>query len=87
MLPYYQKGVSKMSPEEIRRMIGRNIMNLRSEYGISRKSLAKLIKIPVNQLRRVESGDVNAKLFDVHLKRIGMVFGITVDQLYDGIPD
>lgn len=75
-----------MNPEEFRKQIGQYILHLRREYGISRKALAKLIRIPVDRLRRVEEGDVKAKLYDFHLKRLGAVFGVAVDELYDGIP-
>ena len=74
-----------MTPEEIRKIIGQNIRNLRREYGLSRKSLAKLINVPVERLRRVEEGDANAKLFDFHLKRLARVFGVTVDCLYESV--
>ena len=73
-----------MTSEEMRRIIGHNIQSLRREYGLSRKSLAKLINIPVNRLRRVEEGDAKAKLYDFHLCRLARVFDIAVDCLCDG---
>ena len=74
-----------MTKKEMRKIIGENIRNLRMEYGLSRKSLAKLIGIPVNRLRRVEEGDPDAKLFDFHLRRLARVFDIPVDDIYEGI--
>ena len=72
-----------MNKEEIRRRIGCNIVTLRQYYGISRRSLAMLIKMPENRLCRIEAGDSQAKLYDFHVKRIARVFGITVDELFD----
>ena len=72
-----------MTPEEIRKIIGQNIVSLRREYGISRKALAKLINVPVNRLKRVEEGDVHAKLYDFHIKRLSRVFGITADAIFE----
>ena len=71
-----------MNKEELRRTIGRNIVALRKEYGISRASLAKLIRIPVGRLRRVEQGDINAALYDFHVKRIARVFDVSADSLF-----
>lgn len=72
-----------MDPEEFCTRIGRNILYLRSYYGMSRKTLAKLIKIPVGRLRRVESGDTFARMYDFHLRRIARVFDITIDALLE----
>lgn len=71
-----------MTPKEIRETIGQNILQLRKNYGISRKALARLIHIPENRLRRIETGDLNAKLYDFHLKRIARIFDISVDLLF-----
>ena len=71
-----------MNAEETRRRVGANILTLRKCYGLSRKSLALLIKMPVNRLRRIETGDLSAKLYDFHLSRIARVFGIPVDELF-----
>ena len=67
--------------QEIRKTIANNILQLRKEYGISRKALAKLVHIPEGRLRRLEKGDTDAKLYDFHIKRLGEVFGIPVDML------
>ena len=72
-----------MNPEEIRKRIGKNILYLRTHYGISRTSLAKLIHISVRRLRRIEDGDPSAKLYDFHLKRIARVFDVTIESLFE----
>ena len=72
-----------MNEEELCRRIGDNIVFLRKHYGLSRKSLAKLINIPVGRLRRVEEGDCDIRLYDFHLKRLARVFDVTVDSLVD----
>jgi len=72
-----------MHIEKIKIRLGDNIQCLRKEYGISRKALAKLIQIPEQMLRRVENGDVKAKLYDFHLKRLGEVFNVRVDALFE----
>jgi len=72
-----------MNLEEIRKQIGQNILHLRKECGISRKARAKLVHIPEGRLRRVENGDVGVKLYDFHLKRLGEVFDICVDDLFE----
>ncbi len=72
-----------MNIEEIKKRMGENILRLRKEYGISRKALAKLVHIPEGRLRRVEKGEPDAKLYDFHLKRLGEVFGIRVDTLFE----
>ena len=76
-----------MTPEEIRRTIGQNIVRLRREYGLSRKSLAKLAGIPLSRLRRVEQEDAHARLYDFHLKRLSEVFHISVENLYEDAAD
>ena len=76
-----------MTPEEIRSIIAQNIVRLRNEYGLSRKSLAKLAGIPVSRLRRVEQGDVRVRLYDFHLKRLSEVFNIRVENLYEDAAD
>jgi len=74
-----------MNPEEIRKTVGQKILYLRKEYGISRKALARLICMPERRLGRVENGDANAKLYDFHLKRLGEVFDVRVDVLFERI--
>lgn len=61
-----------------------NIRALRANYGISRKALAKLIRIPVGRLRRVENSDLTARLYDYHLLRIARVFDISIETLVYG---
>jgi len=39
--------------------------------------------VPVNRLKRVEEGDVHAKLYDFHLKRLSRVFGIPADAIFE----
>ena len=73
-----------MNTENIRKAMGQNILHLRREYGLSRRALAKLTRIPEGRLRRVENGDLSAKLYDFHLKRLGAVFGVTIDALTEG---
>ena len=70
-----------MNVEEIHRQIGENIRLLRTYYGMSRKTPAMLIKMPVNRLRRVEAGDPTAKIYDFHLHRVARVFDVTIDAL------
>ena len=72
-----------MNVEEYRMRLGKNILSLRKHYGISRKSLAMLIKMPVTRLRRIEMGDPLAKMYDFHVKRVARVFGISTDELLD----
>ena len=72
-----------MDTENMRITMGHNIIALREQYAISRKSLAMLIKIPVNRLRRIECGDPGAKLYDFHLRRIARVFDVTIDDLFE----
>ena len=71
-----------MTTQEIRARIGTNILYLQGQYGLSRRSLAKLIKIPESRLRRIEAGDPSAKLYDFHLKRLARIFDISVDLLF-----
>ena len=72
-----------MNPETLRKTIGQNIIHLRTDYGLSRASLAKLIGIPVHRLRRVEDGDPRATLYDFHLKRIARVFDVPIESLFE----
>jgi len=72
-----------MNTEEIKKILGENIYHLRKEYGISRKALARLIQISEQRLRRVENGDVKARFYDFHLKRLGQVFDVHVDELFE----
>lgn len=71
-----------MDTQEIRSIIGQNIILLRRHYGMSRTTLARLIGIPVNRLRRVEAAEPGAKLYDFHVARIARVFNIRVEELF-----
>ena len=70
-----------MNTQKIRIVIGKNILELRNNYGISRASLARLIKMPISRLRRIEMGDTSAKMYDFHMKRIANIFGVTIENL------
>ena len=74
-----------MELKEIYEQIGRNIIFLRKYYGISRKTLAKLINMPLNRLSRVEMGKSMGKsmgkLYDIHLMRLAQIFCISIDAL------
>ena len=70
-----------MNVSQIYMQIGRNILFLRKHYGMSRKTLAKLMGIPYACLRRVESGDPVARMYDFHLKRLADIFDVSADAL------
>lgn len=72
-----------MNSENMRILLGENIRALRVHYAISRKSLAKLVKVPVHRLRCVENGDLKAKLYDFHLRRLARILDVTVDALFE----
>jgi len=67
--------------QQDREILSKNIRYLRSYYGVSRKALAKLIKMPAGRLRRVEEGDNCVEVYDFHLKRIAWVLGVCMDEL------
>lgn len=72
-----------MNPKDIKKRLGQNILRLRKDYGLSRKALARLSHISTDRLRQVEHGDSSAKLYDYHLKRLGEIFYICVDELFE----
>lgn len=76
-----------MRDNELSTRVGPNTLVLRCRYGLSRKSLAMLIGMTVNRLRRIEAGDPKVKLYDYHLARISRIFGITMEELTDGALD
>ena len=70
-----------MDMEEIYARMGRNLIYLRAQYSMSRKTLAKLIDIPLTRLRRVEAGGSRARVYDFHLCRMANVFDLSTDSL------
>ena len=70
-----------MDVSQIYAQMGRNILFLRKHYGVSRKTLAKLLGIPYARLRRVESGEPVVRMYDFHLKRLADIFNVSADAL------
>ena len=70
-----------MEKNHARCVLGNNILRLRKHYTLSRSSLARLIRIPVGRLRRIEQGDPKAKLYDFHLYRLAKVFDVPMESL------
>lgn len=59
-------------------LFGRNLLEMRKNYGISRTSLAKLTGISVNRLRLIEEGilrDIDAEF----ILRVGKIFDVDVE--------
>ena len=70
-----------MEIDKIFAQLGRNILFLRSYYGMSQKTLAKLLGISPHRLRAVEAGSPQARLYDFHLRRLSEIFHISADAL------
>ena len=67
--------------------ISRNVYYLRKEYGLSQKSLAKLLGIGVNKLRKIEKGDPFLTVYARTIRRLADVFFISSDAiLFTDIP-
>ena len=59
-----------------------NLLFLRKKYGYSQKTMAKLLKIGIGSLRRLERGEVPRRLGVEFLFRVQAHFKINPDTLF-----
>jgi transcriptional regulator with XRE-family HTH domain len=72
-----------MASEEVQKALGQRLRNVRRNKGLSQKVVAKIVGMPVSELRQIENGEL-----DIHLSfvvAIAEVFDIPVSRLFHGI--
>jgi transcriptional regulator with XRE-family HTH domain len=72
-------GIGKMSDDEILKILGERVRELRKERALSQETLAELAEIHVNHLRRVELGQANPTY--LVLLRLAAALKITLPRL------
>jgi len=72
-------GIGKMSDDEVLKMLGERVRELRKERALSQETLAELAEIHVNHLRRVELGQANPTY--LVLLRLAAALKITLPRL------
>lgn len=60
--------------------LGRRIIELRQAMGLSQETLANLADIPVNQIGRIERGEINTTVSTVYA--IAKAFGMQLPELF-----
>lgn len=73
-------GVPKQSPEELARLIGLRIAELREARGLKQQDLASLARTTVQWLSRVENGKENLTL--ATLAKLGDALEVEVVDLF-----
>ena len=57
--------VPKLTQRALQRLLGRNVLRLREEQGLSQEELAEASGLSVRNLQRLEVGEVNANLVTI----------------------
>lgn len=70
-----------MKDEVYLKKLGKKIAKLRKSKGVSQRKMAKLLETSNTQLRRIETGEVNASING--LRRIAFEFDISLCELVD----
>ena len=60
--------------------LGRRIIELRQAKGLSQETLANLADIPVNQIGRIERGEINTTVSTIYA--ISKAFKLTVPEIF-----
>jgi transcriptional regulator with XRE-family HTH domain len=73
--------VSNIVNKEYVKALGRRVIALRNEKGLSQEELANLADIPVNQVGRVERGEINTTVSTIYALSKALKVGTT--EIYD----
>jgi transcriptional regulator with XRE-family HTH domain len=73
--------VSNVYNEPYIKALGRRIIELRGAKGLSQETLANLADIPVNQVGRIERGEINTTVSTVYA--IAKALKLNVPELFD----
>ena len=73
-------GVVIIKDEKFVRQFGERIRQIRLEKGISQEELANTAEIPINQVGRIERGEINTTL--VTIKALADSLEIEVSKLF-----
>lgn len=60
---------------------GRNLIRLRREKGLSQEQLAHKADIPINQVGRIERGEINTTLSTLYM--LAFALDLNVSELFD----
>lgn len=69
--------------KELLYRFGKMLRQLREARGISQETLANIADIPINQIGRIERGEINTSL--ITLGAIAKAFNITLADLFDQV--
>jgi transcriptional regulator with XRE-family HTH domain len=67
--------------EKFVKSFGEHLRNLRLKEGLSQEALANTAEIPINQIGRIERGEINTTL--VTIKAIADALNVEVTELFN----
>lgn len=73
--------MSEITEREINNMI-KNIIQIRKDYGLSKKQMAEIMGISVRSFNKIENGEIPPKMKVDVLFNIQDYFGITPPKLF-----
>lgn len=74
--------MTKVRDNKLIAQFGKHLKELREERGLSQEELANDADIPINQVGRIERGEINPSLSTLH--SIAKALKIKLAQLMDG---
>ena len=79
---YWLLFVTKVRDNKLIAQFGKHLKKIREERGLSQEELANDSDIPINQVGRIERGEINPSLSTLH--SIAKALKIKLAQLMDG---
>ena len=71
-----------MGSKEWRQFFCANVRYLRKKYYLSQRSLAALLEISVDSLRKLEQEELTRSVTVYTIQRICLIFGVSTDNLF-----